>query len=307
MIYLVHILVSNVIPLCIMITLGIIMQRCFKLDNKTMSKLLFYLFSPVLVFVELYQAAISGAVLVKVLAFFILFFACLLLMVQIVIRWRGYRGGMKSAMRNSVIFYNSANYGIPLNHLVFSGNPFAVSIQIVMMMLQNLLPNTYGVYAVNAHKQNLRQIIRTILRLPSLYGIPLAFLLRGFHVPIPEPIWLPLHYIANGFLAFALTTLGVQLGHIRWQLRLSDVAMSNVLRLIISPIIGYLIVILLGLHGITAKALILSTAVPTSLSSMLLAVEFDNEPEFASRAVFSSTLFSIITVTIVISMLQYVH
>ena len=32
-----------------------------------------------------------------------------------------------------------------------------------------------------------------------------------------------------------------------------------------------------------AKALIVSSAVPTSLSSVLLAVEFDNEPEFASQ------------------------
>ncbi|MHB1685161.1 MAG: AEC family transporter, partial [Bacilli bacterium] len=44
-------------------------------------------------------------------------------------------------------------------------------------------------------------------------------------------------------------------------------------------------------------------AVPTSLNSMLLAVEFDNEPDLASQVVFSSTLFSIFTVTGVIALL----
>ena len=306
MTYFIHILVHNVIPLCLMISAGITLQRVFHLDIRTMSKLLWYFFSPVLVFTDLYQSDISGAVLGQVLLFFALFFAALYSFTEIALRLRGYRGGLKSAMRNSVIFYNSANFGIPLNQLVFAGNPFALSIQVIVMMVQNLLPNTYGVYSVNAHKQTPKETLRTIGRLPSIYAIPLAFLFRGFHVSIPEPVMIPLHYVVSGFIAFALTTLGLQLGNMRWRIRLSDVALSNILRLCVSPLLGFLAVRALGVAGLTAKALILSTAVPTSLNSMLLAVEFDNEPDLASQTVFSSTLFSIFTVTAVIYLLQYV-
>jgi predicted permease len=62
---------------------------------------------------------------------------------------------------------------------------------------------------------------------------------------------------------------------------------------------------MLGIEGITAKALILSCAVPTSLSSVLLAVEYDNEAEFSSQAVFSSTMLSLITVPFTIFLLQF--
>ncbi len=299
----VRILSQNIAPLAIMIGLGILLQRIFWLDVKTMSKLLFYLFSPVLVFVKLYQSTVPGSVFLRVLLFFVIFFIALNLLVEMVARIRRYQGGMKSAMRNSVIFYNSANYGISVNHLVFAGNPFAQSIQIVIMMMQNLIPNTYGVYSVNRHKQTRRQIFRTIRGLPALYAIPLALIMRFNHVPIPGPIYLPMSYITDGFLAFALITLGMQLGQMQWKIKASDVALSNILRLCAGPLLAFGTVRLLGIHGITAEALVLSGAVPTSLSSMILAVEFDNEPDFASQAVFSSTMFSIVTVTIVILLL----
>ncbi len=304
--YFVHILLNNVIPLTIMIAVGIVLQRAFKLDIKTMSKLNFYMFSPCIVFVMLYESDISFSVLLKVLGFFWIFFLALFLLTEIVTRIRRYDPGMKTSVRNSVIFYNSANYAIPLNQLVFVGDAFTLSIQIIIMMMQNLLPNTYGVYSVNAHKKNVKETMKTISSMPAIYAIPLALLMRAFHVPIPQPISVPLHYVADGFIAIALTTLGIQLGNMKWKINFSDVALSNFLRLCVSPALGYAIVLLLGIEGVMAQALVLSCAVPTSLSSMLLAVEFDNEPEFASQAVFSSTVFSIFTVTLVIYLLQYI-
>jgi len=305
MTYFTHILVQNIIPLCLMIAAGITLQRIFHLEVKTMTKLLFYLFSPALVFTELDQTTITGAVLERVLLFYAVFFGSLMLVTEVVVRLRRYRGGMRSAMRNSALFYNSANYGIPLNHLVFHANPFALSIQVVVMLIQNVLPNTYGVYSVNAHKLKWRDILRTILRLPSIYAIPLAILLRVLRITVPEPIMIPLHDLVDGFIAFALITLGMQLGAMRWSFRLTDVLLSNTLRLLVSPALAFLVVRIFGISGLAGQALILSAAVPTSLNSMLLAVEFDNEPDLASQVVFSSTLFSIFTVTGVIALLPY--
>ncbi len=307
MAYFTHILLHNVIPLTIMIAVGAILYRAFKLDIKTLSKLNFYLFSPALVFKMLYESTLSLAVLGQTLLFFALFFAAMFLLMEVVIRLRGYQGGMVPAMRNSVIFYNSANYAIPLNQLVFVGDAFTLSIQIIIMMMQSLLPNTYGIYAVNASKRNdMRQTLRTILTLPVIYIIPIAFLMKGLHIPIPEPVYAPINYVSDAFIATALLTLGVQLGSMRWTFNLTDVMLSNVLRLCVGPAVGFLIVLLMGIEGVMAQALVLSCAVPTSLSSVLIAVEYDNEPEFSSQAVFSSTIFSIFTVTLVIYLMKFI-
>ncbi|WP_028547322.1 AEC family transporter [Paenibacillus sp. UNC451MF] len=306
MTYFTHILMNNVIPLSVMIALGAILYRAFKLDIKTLSKLNFYLFSPALVFKMLYESTLTFGLLIQTLAFFALFFVAMFILVEVVIRWRRYKGGMVPAMRNSVIFYNSANYAIPLNQLVFVGDAFTLSIQIIIMMMQNLLPNTYGIYSVNAHKKDTKQTLKTILSLPVIYMIPLAFVMRWLHIQVPEPIYAPINYVSNAFIATALVTLGVQLGSMKWKLKLSDVMLSNVLRLLIGPAVGFAIVSLMGIHGVMAQALVLSCSVPTSLSSVLIAVEYDNEPEFSSQVVFSSTIFSIFTVTLVIYLMKFI-
>ncbi|WP_127586617.1 AEC family transporter [Paenibacillus koleovorans] len=306
MTYFVYILLNNIVPLSLMIAAGIALGRIFKLDIKTLSKLNFYLFAPCIMFLMLFESAISLAVMLQVLLFFCIFFIGMFVLTEIVIRIRRYKGGMKSAMRNSVIFYNSANYAIPLNQLVFVNDPFTLSIQIIIMMMQSLLPNTYGIYSVNAHRQKLKDTLKTIASMPTIYIIPLALCMRWLHIPVPGPIYVTINYVGDGFIATALLTLGVQLGSMKWSLRLADIMISNALRLCIGPLLGFGLVLALGITGDMAKALVLSCAVPTSLNSVLLAVEFDNEPEFASQAVFSSTVFSIFTVTFVIYLLQYV-
>ncbi|WP_138755323.1 AEC family transporter [Paenibacillus sinopodophylli] len=306
-----HILMTNVLPMVIMIGLGIMIQRAFKLDIKTLSKLNFYLFSPAIMFDLLYKTDISVSLIGKIMFFFLLFMVAQYLIVEAVIRMRGYAPSMKSAMRNSVLFYNSANYGIPLNQLAFAGNEKTLAIQVLIMMVQSLVPNTYGIYNVNAHKADMRAIWRTILSMPIIYVIPLAFMLRGFGIEIPQPLATPISYLSSAFIGTALITLGVQLGNMEWKIKRSlliDVSLSGMLRLIAGPLLAWLIVWLMGyampIDRLTAAALIVSSAVPTSLSSVLLAVEFDNEAEFASQSVFVSTILSIITVTAVIFFLQ---
>lgn len=302
-----YILLNNVVPLTVMIAIGVVLYRAFKLDIKTLSKLNFYLFSPAIIFKMLYESSISLVILGQTLLFFFLFFAAMFILTEIVIRLRRYQGGMVPAMRNTVIFYNSANYGVPLNQLVFVGDPFTLSIQIIVMMMQSLLPNTYGIYSVNASKRNdMRKTLRTILTLPVIYIIPLAFIMKGLNIPVPGPIYAPINYISNAFIATALITLGVQLGSMKWKLNFSDVMLSNVLRLLIGPAVGFGIVMAMGIEGVMAQALVLSCAVPSSLSSVLIAVEYDNEPEFTSQVVFSSTIFSIFTVTSVIYLVSFI-
>ncbi|OPA77852.1 transporter [Paenibacillus selenitireducens] len=302
-----HILLNNVLPMSVMIGIGIGLQRAFKLDIKTLSKLNFYLFSPAMIFNLLYTTDISAQLIGQVLLFFVIFMVAQYICVEVVIRLRGYKQGMVGAMRNSVLFYNSANYGIPLNQLAFASNPYTLSVQVIIMMMQSLIPNTYGVYTVNAHKADMKQIWRTIASMPILYVIPVAFLMRGFQVPIPQFIDTPIVYLSNAFIGTALTTLGVQLGNMEWRvdrILMADVSISAVLRLVLGPVLAALIVWAMDLDALMASALIVSSAVPTSLSSALLAVEFDNEQQFASQSVFVSTILSIITVTVVIFMLH---
>ncbi|MBB6637086.1 AEC family transporter [Cohnella thailandensis] len=302
-----HVLWNNVLPLSILIGIGIVMQRIFRLDIRTLSKMNFYLFSPALMFDLLYTTSISGKLFGSVLLYFALFMVAQYMLVEIVGRLRGSDGARRAAMRNAVLFYNSANYGIPINQLAFSNNVYTQSIQIIIMMMQSLIPNTYGIYSVNAHKANWRQIRKVILSMPIIYVIPLALILHGFETPIPSFIETSVGYLSSAFIGTALFTLGVQLGSMSGGFNRKmavDVGIATILRLVAGPLLAWGAIFVLrffmNIDDLTAAALIVSSAVPTSLSSVLLAVEFDSEQDFASQTVLATTTASLITVTTVI-------
>jgi predicted permease len=307
MIIFTSILLNNVIPLFIVILLGAVLYRVFKLDIKTLSKLNFYMLTPAVVFQLLYGTDISLVLFGQIILFFCIYMLLQYAVLEIVVRARGLKGGMPAALRNSVLFANSANYGLPINQLAFAGNPLTLAVQVVILTLQSFLPNTYGIYSVNAHRSSLRRVLRTIAGQPVIYAIPLALVMRGLEIPLPGFLAAPIGYVANTFIGLALVTLGVQLGSMKWSLpsgKRLDLTLSVTLRLLAGPAIAALTLWLLGMEGLVAKALIVSSAVPTSLSSVLLAVEFDNEPEFSSQAVFFSTLLSTLTVTGVIMLVN---
>ena len=71
-------------------------------------------------------------------------------------------------------------------------------------------------------------------------------------------------------------------------------------RLVISPCIAFLLLLGLGLEGTLAQALFIASAYPTSRNSALLALEFNNHPDYAAQAVILTTLLSSLTVTVVV-------
>src|SRR5690606_16720112 len=105
----------------------------------------------------------------------------------------------------------------------------------------------------------------------------------------------------DGFISVALITLGAQVAKLSFKSLEYRVWLSVILRLVVCPIIGLALIFLFQFDGMMAQALLISTAMPTSINSAIIAQEYDNEPEMAARIVLISTLVSSITVSVVIS------
>ena len=208
------------------------------------------------------------------------------------------------AFANTVCIYNTANFGLPLIHLVFN-NPFAMSIQIIIMMAQIFLTNTIGIFNASIGKSDIREAIANVLKIPIIYSILIAIILKPFQIEIWQPVWYTLDLLAQGLIPLALFTLGVQLANSKMDFRSGRVYLSNFVRLIIGPLLAYLLVLISGLDGIAARVFIIAATAPTAVTPVLLAIEFDNEPEFTSRTVFSSTILSAFVISLVIYVTGY--
>lgn len=66
------------------------------------------------------------------------------------------------------------------------------------------------------------------------------------------------------------------------------------------PLLALAMIYLLNIDGIVAQSLFIASSFPTSRNTSTIAMEYQIEPELHAQIVLFSTLFSIITVTIVI-------
>lgn len=296
------ILKDIILPIFILMSIGFIIQRKFHLDIQTLARLNIYFLVPGFIFVKLYSTQFSAHLFTNLLLFFILFVVVLFIISAIVARMIGLDDGRKTVFTNSVLFYNSGNYGIPVNDLVFKSDPLAMSIQVIILTFQNIFLFSYGIFSLQSIKIGKLKAALGYFKMPVLYAMLSGILLNVYEVPIPSFIWVPANYIADAMVALALLTLGAQVSEIKFMSGLSTVYISLFMRLILGPAIALGIILLFKVDGIVAQALLISSAMPTSVNSAVIAQEYENHPNFAAQIVLFSTLMSAITVTFVIYM-----
>jgi predicted permease len=305
------IFVHNIFPIFVLVGLGFFLAKKFSLDIGTLNKINFYLLVPSFTFVYLYTTFIPFD-MIKVLLATILIMVLNYPVAYIISRIRRFDFSMRNAFINSIIFYNSGNIGVPLITLVFSSAPFivdgktpylslALTAQIMVLVVQNITTNTIGFFNAGRAQLHWKESIGKILRLPTIYAVPSAFLLKFIPYDLTEmPFWPALVYLRNALVPVALLILGVQISRTKFKSVDSSVILSVFFRLVAGPIFATGIIYLLSLDGIVAQAVMISASVPTAVNTALIAVEYDNHPDFASQAVLVSTLACTITLSVVI-------
>lgn len=287
-----------------MVGVGFIAQKKFKMDTLSLSRLNIYVFIPALLFVKVYEAEVSMAFVGTVVSYILIIEILMLILGEVVSRVYNYPRSIKKAFCNTLTFFNSGNYGLPLIHLAFGGNMLATTAQVFIMLTQNISTSTLGVFQASSGKSSYRQALKNVLKMPSIYMLALATVMKLSGFVMPEPALVSIRYLTDCFIGFALVTLGAQLAEITAKFDIKAVSLSSGIRLILSPILGFLIIKLLGVQGELSKSLIIGVATPTAVNTAILAREFDNEPEYAAQNVFVSTLLSPITLSVLIFLLN---
>ena len=294
------ILLNVILPVFLLIGAGVFLHRKFKFDMSTLSKLNTYFLMPSVSFVNIYQNNVGGKTLIHILGFLVLQCSCLMIISALISRAAKFESSLSSTFKNSVVLNNSGNFGLPVSQLVFQHNPLGASIQIVVMIFQNLLTYTYGLFNSVSVDQRGVTAMKEFLKNPVIYAFLLGLILHIYHINIPTFLWTPINNTSNAFLAVALVTLGAQSAYLKITRFSLPLILSLFGRLILSPLIAFIIILSLKLDGTTAQALLIASSFPTSRNSALFALEYDNHPEYAAQVVLLSTLLSMITVTTVV-------
>ncbi|RSD28658.1 AEC family transporter [Mesobacillus subterraneus] len=299
------ILMKVIMPVFFLIAVGAFLHRKFKFDMGTLSKLNNYLLMPAVSFANIYESSLGGTIVVYIIGFLAVQNFFLIGLSTGIAKLLKFEKGLSATFKNSVVLINSGNFGLPVSQLVFQHNPIGLSIQIVVMIFQNLLTFTYGIFnSVSVQSKGL-QALKIFFKNPVIYALLLGVFLRVTSITIPEFIWTPIENTSNAFLAIALITLGAQSAFIKFHRFSTPLVLTLLGRLVVAPAIAFVSILLLGLEGTVAQALLIASSFPTSRNSSLLALEYGNHPEYAAQAVLFSTIFSMLTVTSVIYLSEF--
>jgi predicted permease len=288
------------VPILLMVGLGALVQRSQPLQMATLSRLQIYLFVPTFLFYYVYTSRLSagqiaGIAVATLLAQFLLAVPLWLLLAR-----RGARReGFAVVLLSSVIF-NAGNFGVPVAVRAYGAAGAAVQALVVMAANLSLWAIGYGLMAtITGHGP--KSAIIGYLKLPMAYIILLAFGLRGFGIHLPDPVLYSVRTISDGLVPLALVTLGAQLAAQVRRPRWRVVLPVALLKLIALPIVTSFVVCLMHLWPWPGAMLIVASAGPTAVNTLLLTIEQKGDVELAAECVFWTTLLSAITVTLVLA------
>ncbi len=292
------------LPILVLFGLGWLLDRRARLDLSTLVKLNIYLFVPAFMFVHVVDSQMSGREAARVMGFTATIIASMGVLSALVGRWKNYEPGQTRALQLATMFYNSGNYGLPLMALAFPGA--GPALQVFIVLTQNISTFTVGLLLASSTHHRGWRLALPMLRQVSLWAIGAAFFVRWWHLPVQEVrwIWVPLSYISDSLVAFALITLGVQLSQTRAGQSISRLGWALGLRLLIAPLLAFALIPIFGFKGEDATIMIVSSSFPTAVNTALIAHEFKADAPFAAAAVFYTTLCSMLTVTALIALLR---
>lgn len=316
-----HIFWTSVVPILALVLVGFILDKNFKLDLRSLSKLNFFILLPAYVFRSLYTAHLTAeSIGISVCAFIILFSNSF--MALGVSKSFGYDRKKTQIVRNATMFNNGGNIGVAIATFVFSNMPYIVDGQtpyleagivavIATFIIQTIFCNTLGFYQAGSGLLTRHDALKLVFHMPVLYAAPAALLARLIPYDLTTLVlWSPLNIFASAFVGMAMITLGVQMSRTPYNFFKKDVMVTTALRLIGGPILACVVMLLYILlyqpvDPIAAQAIIITYSVPSAVNTALIAFEMKNNPEFATQVVMSTTLLSAITMPIAILFAYY--
>lgn len=286
---------DNILPIIIVAGVGFILQRSLNLNVLTFSRIVFYAFTPALVFTMLIKTEIEGNDILRMVGLTVSVIFLVGVSAWFIGKALKLNGITIAALVLAATFMNAGNYGLPLS--LFALGAAGLAWSSIYFLTNAVLMNSIGVYIATVGRLSPLEALKGLAKVPSVYAIPAALLVRAGDLTLPAALLRPVELLSAASVPAMLLMLGMQISHSGLPKRKDLLVVAVVLRLILSPLLAYLLSPQWGLDGVSRQAAILESAMPTAVLSTVLATEFNVDPEFVTGTVLVSTVLSPLTVT----------
>ena len=205
----------------------------------------------------------------------------------------------------SNIFTNTGYIGFPILNAMYGAE--AVIYGSVFNMFFVIFLWTYGIFLFTGsiEKDNLKKELLKILFNPSILAVALGMIIMIFDIVIPELLLNTIRSVGNITGPLSMIIVGATLAKVEFKKSLKDPSIyyGMATRLIIIPLVIYLISILIGDRGIVSNAVIVMSAMPAASMTSILAENYELEAEYAATMVLMTTVFALLTIPFLVNIL----
>ncbi|HEW92948.1 MAG TPA: AEC family transporter [Thermotogaceae bacterium] len=290
---------NTILSVAFVFFLGFLIGKVyFNLSVKLLSKLSIWLFATTVNFVYLNDNPIPLKM------FLTLIISNLLILTLIFLSWIIIGGFCKHTLLNFLItaFSNTGYIGYPIFYGLFGekGLGYAVAFSIPHSFILATLG--VAVLSLSTKEKFSKDLIKgavKVFKMPWIYAIALAAFFNWLGISWRDfPPFLKgfIDMLKSASIPMILLTVGIEMSRVTFSMKfLKKVGFNTVFKLFIAPAISVPFVFLFGFDNLMSKIFILQFAMPTAVNSAIIAADQNVEPEYASFTVFSTTVFSFLS------------
>ncbi|MDH4226191.1 MAG: AEC family transporter [Deltaproteobacteria bacterium] len=279
-----------VFPVFSIMGLGYLLSHFKKLDIEPVLEILLYLTIPAFVISSLLkrETAAKELFLIAVAVCFVVLFVGLL--TKLYIKISG-----KEHIRDiylPTMFMNTGNIPFPVALLAFGEE--GLSIAVVYYVALSMLVYSLGIYIAKG-----KDGMGEMFKLPLIYAAAIGIALNLLHAHPPEPVLKTFDMLGAATIPVMLVCLGYQLRNTK----LADIktSLSAVgIRMFGGVLAAIIIIKVLGITGLTAKIIILSSSMPSAVITFVFSHRYKMDSSLVASIVALSTVISIITVPLIL-------
>ena len=292
-----------VFPLMFMMAVGYCLRKMKITDEPSlnvMNKLVFRVFLPLLLFLNIYSLKPDEALNRENVILVVMTALCII--IAVILMHFLFKHLIKDKKKRSVIIQ-----GIFRSNLVLFGIPIAISIYgedhigIVSLLAAFIVPlfNVLAVIVLEVYrgsKVKPKILLLGIIKNPLIVASAIAMLMLSLKKTLPGYILSPLDSLSKVATPLAFVVLGGTFQFNRLYGNFKYLVITVIGKLVLLPGIIFTIALLLGFHDEALVALLGAAASPTAVSSFNMAVEMEADGELAGQIVVITSIASILSI-----------
>lgn len=298
----------KLLPLYFNIFLGYLAGKKLELNQESISKLMFYIISPLIIFNGVVNTNLTNEVLTLPLLIFTI--SCSLCLIFYRISKKIWKDHSKNIMAFSAGSGATGYFGLPIAMMIFDEQ--LQGIYIMALLGVTLYDNSLGYFITVKEFYTPSQCVNKVFQIPTLYAFFLGLLFNLFKIPLPEVYGEFINPIKGVYVVLGMMIIGLGLASLN-RLTTIDykfVGMTFLAKFLIWPLLIMLIIILdrslIELYEPTVhQVLILISIVPLAVNTVIMASLMKCRPEQAAVTVLLSTLFALLYIPFISSLFLF--